>query len=447
MDAGIGIGGMSLAKDEVASNCFNPFQPLQYESSIKDVSNQIYHPTSSTGSSGPFSFTIPADPDKWTDCESIRLHGKMRIRKKTGATIANLADADKVAPVDNTFQSLWSNVRVRLNGTEITDPTGRWYSYKSYLENKCSYSSKVKEVILPAKGYLEDTPGKFTTFDNTNKGWYKRKQMFKESKWVYFCINLHSDITTLRKYLPPHIKIEIDFERNSDDFCLMGTEVEGTSYFIDLENLSLSLKRYLPNDDVRRFYDAHIKKGHKPRFSIDRSVIKTYTVKAGTTNLSHYGIISGLQLPDQVVIGIVDEKSYNGSLKTNPYEFKHYNLQEASLLHNGKHEPPEMYKMNKDLGDTADIYEKFLENTGVKTDDREFAISKESYLDGSFLLVWDRTPDKCNRYHRHHMEGGTLDTNLNIKTAIDDTVTVIIYATYSTDLIIDEKNNVIKLLF
>ena len=45
------------------------------------------------------------------------------------------------------------------------------------------------------------------------------------------------------------------------------------------------------------------------------------------------------------------------------------------------------------------------------------------------------------------MDGGTLDTNINLKTSVDDTLTVIIYATYSTDLIIDDKNNVIKMLF
>ena len=66
--------------------------------------------------------------------------------------------------------------------------------------HSCNQTLKVKEVILPSKGYAEDTAGKFTTFDNNNKGWHKRKQMFKESKWVYFCINLHSDITTLRKF-------------------------------------------------------------------------------------------------------------------------------------------------------------------------------------------------------------------------------------------------------
>ena len=447
MDAGIGIGGLSLARDEVASNHFNPYQSVQYETSIKEVTTQTFHPVSSTGSSGPFNFIVPADPDKWTDCESIRLRGKMRIKKKTGATLSDLAAAEKVAPVNNCFQSLWSNVGVKLNGTEITDPTGKWYSYKRFLENKCSYSTKVKDVILPSKGFFEDQAGKMTTCDNTNIGWEKRRKMFEKSKWVYFCINLHSDVTTLRKFLPPNIKLELELQRNSDDFCLMGVENNDATYVIELEDLSLSLKRYLPNDSVRRFYDAHIKKGHKSRFGIDRSVIKTYTVKSGTTNLSHYGIISGNQLPDQVVIGVVKEKSYNGALTENPYDFQHFDFIEGSLVVNGKHEPTELYKMNKDEGDTADIYEHFLENTGVKTDDREFAISKHQYLNGSFFLVWDRTPDKCNRYHRHQMEGGSLDTNINLKKAIDDTVTVIIYATYSSDILIDDKNNVIKLLF
>ena len=137
----------------------------------------------------------------------------------------------------------------------------------------------------------------------------------------------------------------------------------------------------------------------------------------------------------------------NGKVSENPYDFQHFDFIEGSLVVNGKHEPTELYKMNKDEGDTADIYEHFLENTGVKTDDREFAISKFDYLNGSFLLVWDRTPDKCNRYHRHQMEGGALDTNINLKKTIENTVTVIIYATYSSDILIDDKHNVIKLLF
>ena len=81
------------------------------------------------------------------------------------------------------------------------------------------------------------------------------------------------------------------------------------------------------------------------------------------------------------------------------------------------------------------------------TDDREFGLTKEDYLGGSFLLAWDRTPDKCNRFHRHTMKGGTMDINLKTHTNLPETATVIIYATYSTDLVIDNNGNVMKYMF
>ena len=70
----------------------------------------------------------------------------------------------------------------------------------------------------------------------------------------------------------------------------------------------------------------------------------------------------------------------------------------------------------------------------------------DDYYGGSFLLVWDRSPDKCNRFHRHEMDSGSIDVNIKTKTALTNTVTVIIYATYSSDLIID-SDKVITTVF
>ena len=58
------------------------------------------------------------------------------------------------------------------------------------------------------------------------------------------------------------------------------------------------------------------------------------------------------------------------------------------------------------------MFAHFLENTGVHTDDREFGISLDDYYGGCFLTALDRTPDKCNRYHRHKIDSGTIDLNL-----------------------------------
>ena len=80
------------------------------------------------------------------------------------------------------------------------------------------------------------------------------------------------------------------------------------------------------------------------------------------------------------------------------------------------------------------MYASFLENTGISTD--EFDITMEDYR-GNFILAWDRTQDKCNRFHRHLSDTGSISINLKTRTVLPSSVTVIIYATYSKDLIIE----------
>ena len=111
---------------------------------------------------------------------------------------------------------------------------------------------------------------------------------------------------------------------------------------------------------------------------------------------------------------------------------------EASIIVNGVNEPAKLYKSDVDGVDKVDMFANILENTGVHMDDREFGISLKDYYGGSFLLAWDRTPDKCNRYHRHKMDSGTINVNIKTKQPLIETVTVIVYATYSSDIIIEE---------
>ena len=250
-------------------------------------------------------------------------------------------------------------------------------------------------MILSSKGYCQDTADKYEDFGNPgaqpqpvlsqNEGWLERKKWFSGSQWVDFANNIHSDICTVRNYLPPNIKLEFILERNFDSFCLMGTPSDRTTYHIDLENIHLTLDRLEPSAEIQKFYSDNIRKGYKPRLELDRSVIKTYTVTANKSDLSHYNMISGAQLPDQVILGVVTENSYNGTLATNPYNFKDWDIIEGSLLVNGQHEPQELYKMNKTNKETADIWSQFLYNTGVQNDDRFDIIDKCS--DNQMLFV------------------------------------------------------------
>ena len=319
MDAGSGIGGFSKNREELAASKFDLFSNIQIETGVKKLIPQTFRPISTSSSQGPYSFIIPSDPGKFTDVGSMRLHGKMRIKKQdSNGLITNLVN-DNVSTVNNIFNSLWASINTKLNGTEISDPTSSWYAYKSYLENHLSYSSSVKKKGLSFKGYVEDTHNELDNLssDSKNEGFQKRKKMFAGSKWVYFCINLHIDITTFQGYLPPGIKIEIDLHRNTDAFCLLSDDTS-TSFVIELDDIRLSVNRIISSGSVHNFYLQALKNNKTPKCSIDRSLLKTYTVTKGRSELSEHNIITGNQLPEQVFVVIVDEDAHRGVIDKNP---------------------------------------------------------------------------------------------------------------------------------
>ena len=289
MDSGIGIGGLSISKDEVASSSFDLFSPIEIENSISKATKVVTRPIATTNSSGPFKFVFPADPEKWSNCESLRLSGKVKIlHKKEDGSIENFkTNYSEVSTVNNFFQSLFSSVVCTLNGVEITDPSGNWYPYKAYLETLLSYSKSTKEGRLQTTCFYQDDATKFdeigavdqtgkTTSTSTNTGYTYRKLFFDKSDTRYFNIPIHSDICTLRKYLPPNTKLEFEFHRAPDKFSLM-SPYDSKTCQIHIEDLTLSLTRYTPAPSIRNYHMSQLSKTKRQIIPIDRSLIKTYT--------------------------------------------------------------------------------------------------------------------------------------------------------------------------
>ena len=383
----IGLGGFSISKDEIATSGFDHFAPHEIETGTRSKVREKYRPITSTGHMGPYKFEIPADPIHFTDSESIRLHGAMRIikYKKEGNTLSveDIAENAPVTTVNNVFQSLWKSIPVTLNGETIKDPGLNAYAFKAYLETHLSYSKAVKEIILPSRGYYVDTPGQLDSLpslnagqltESLNAGATKRRKRFAKSKWVYFCIYLHVDTASLKKFIPPGIKIEMSFERNSDDFILKYSGERGT-YGIELKELELSLNRYEDSQKVRSWYNDKIRSGLHPTIPIDRSPIITYGVPRGTTNLGHNNIITGAVLPEQIVIVIQKESAFSGHNEENPFNFTDYSLHECFLKVNGIKEPVDGLKLDVDTGNTANFYSDFLEASGCSNDNVEHGIS------------------------------------------------------------------------
>ena len=87
MDSGIGIGGWNTSSEEIVESKFDIFSKVEYENGINKIVTQTFRtiPTTTTTT-----FILPNDPEKFTNIESLRLHGQMRIGKRDGDQFANL---------------------------------------------------------------------------------------------------------------------------------------------------------------------------------------------------------------------------------------------------------------------------------------------------------------------------------------------------------------------
>ena len=59
-----------------------------------------------------------------------------------------------------------------------------------------------------------------------------------------------------------------------------------------------------PQQVFKDFYTNQLKIKRNPTLPIDRSLLKEYVVNRGTSDLSHFNLIGGNQLPEQVIIGV-----------------------------------------------------------------------------------------------------------------------------------------------
>lgn len=435
-EAGIGIGGLGTSKNDVSNSAFDLFSPIEIDTSITDSVEVHIRPITASNSSGPYEFVLPADPYFWTGAETFRLTGKVRLRKVVSGTTTNLGGSEDVSVINNFYHSLFRSVAIRLNSVDLNDPSQKWYPYKSYLETLLSYSQQTKSNRLKANCFAKDTAGAFdvlptvdgssaVTAETTNDGYKQRRSKFVASRWSYFAIPLHTDLTTLRRHIPPNIKIELNLERTSDAFLLMNPKA-ATTIKIVIDELVLHVRRFKPQKKIQNYFDAKLAKIGKCFLPIDRSLIKTYTVAQGTYDMSHYNLLTGPVLPDQVIVGVVSEVAYNGNIAKSPYNFQNMDISEISLVVNGKHEPDQPYKIDINRGDYIHLYDDFMVNSGVSNDDRDLWITPEDFIGGNFLVIFDRSFDKCNRYHRHPTDSGSIDINIKLRTATTATMVFIL---------------------
>jgi hypothetical protein len=158
------------------------------------------------------------------------------------------------------------------------------------------------------------------------------------------------------------------------------------------------------------------------------------------SSVSISNICSGVT-PSRVVLGLVKNTDYDGTLSSSPFFFRHYDLKRITLKVSSVSVPYSSglsmdYKNNNYL----EAYWSLFQNIQEKSCDITYA----EYKEGHTLYAFDLSPDMCNGDHVSLQRDGTLELDLDFAAALTDAVSVIFYMEFTHNSIeITKQRNVL----
>ena len=218
----------------------------------RDVIDGYYkevQPVNSLQGGNVVEFRIPGEGKAFTDLRRCYLKMHIQVKKANGHILDPAVD--KVSLINYIGATLFSQIDISLNGTQISSSTN--HALRSIIDVMMNYGREAKEGQLQAALFYKDTAGQMDTTDPepadnataVNQGLKTRWGWVKANNPIELIARIHSDIFLQPKMLVNGVEMQLKFHKNKDSFTLI-SGVDNAGYKIVLEDISLILRKCLP---------------------------------------------------------------------------------------------------------------------------------------------------------------------------------------------------------
>lgn len=450
--------------EECSTSPLEWFQIKPTHTAIEKSADVEFNSLTSVREGAALEFYVPASTEEYVDLENTKLYVKCKIVRANGGTLEN---GDIVAPVNDLFNSLWSNVELYMNDRLISH-SNNTHGYCSMISHLIHDSEESLESERSTRLIYKDSPNQmevtearlinkdglipgydmvvtteqrevdgnevdvdvYNALDTEevvgNNGLYHRFMLSKNSQMVEMLGRLRIDMFEQERYLPSAINMKLRFHRQKDRFCLM--TAAGENFKIQIEEAYLLVRKVRPSPGVLLGHaDALMKTTAK--FPITRKECKTIAVAAGMRSVKRDNIFLG-QLPKRVVVAMVDSAAMAGDFQKNPYNFKHYNFNHLQLYSDGN--PVRSRPLKPDMAQNCYIhcYETLYRGLNKMDGERSSIIKRVDWNKGYALTAFDLTPDMDAGDHHALIKHGNLRLELDFNDELPTTINIIVYAEF-----------------
>ena len=357
-----------------------------------DVSvNSTFYGTYTTTTSlkdtfSPITFQIPASVD-YTDLQSSFLYIRARVTQKDGSI---LASDDKVAISSQFFYTMFSNVKVKMNGTPVSD-SGSLYPYRACIPELLCRGVGEKQSTMTTTMFYPDTIT--DNFSASNLGFAKRSEFCKSSKMFDLTGRISAPCFESSRYFVPGVSFEIIMTRSLPEFCLDSptttkSAVSGVPYDFTIESITLYVKYHKASQDVVKEHAAIFAKHKKAKYPMREVECKSTQIANGALSFTSDSYFS--KMPLYLVLGLVSGKSYNGALDKTPMNFQNYSITSVTVRCENDMIMARTIEGDFDSGNYLLYYQSILEALGQRSTGNN--LDRETYLQGNNLLLFSLVP-------------------------------------------------------
>ena len=155
---------MSLIDEQSCECTTSPlewFEILPTQTSVEKSTHVEYQPVTALTDSSPVEFHIPSTTEDYLDLLNTHLYIKLKVVKDDDSVCA---DADKIAPINDIFNSLWSNVEVFLND-RLVSHSNNTHGYMSMMKLLAFGTEEALTSQHSMRLVFKDTPGQMDEVD------------------------------------------------------------------------------------------------------------------------------------------------------------------------------------------------------------------------------------------------------------------------------------------
>ena len=274
-------------------------------------------------------------------------------------------------------------MEVILGGKLISSATNT-YVHHSRLEVLLNYDKEAAESQLGCELFCKGTAGKLEEMDISadpvlNTGLGTGSEWTKTSKIVELQGRFHSDLFNQEKLILNGVDLTVKLHRHKPEFCLLSGDTAPV-YKITIIDAIFCVKKIELTPSV---FDAinTVLNDKNAQYAITRTTPKVFTVPRGQQSQHIDNAFLG-EIRKRITICMMDNDSYNGSYKKNPFNFQHYNLTQIGISVNGEEVPFKPLKLNFDDKLFVTAYSTLFSGTGKLHGNSGSIVKREDYSEG-----------------------------------------------------------------